>query len=119
MRVVAGRPRHDAAARSRRLLHANTQSLGAAEVLAGAVHHTVEHDRSADEASVTARMVWASLHTAAFPWTDQQLIDAANTLAALTADWQWAGSLHLTWPDRLTSPVPDAPGLRRGRRGRA
>lgn len=38
MRVARGRPRHDAAARSARLLSENSRSLSTAEMLAGAMH---------------------------------------------------------------------------------
>jgi hypothetical protein len=43
-RVVSGRRlRHDAADRSRRLLAANKRELTQAEVIAGIIHHGVEH----------------------------------------------------------------------------
>jgi hypothetical protein len=47
MRVVSGKPRHDAGARSKRLLDANKRGLSMAEVLAGAMHDAAEHDAGA------------------------------------------------------------------------
>jgi hypothetical protein len=117
MRVVGGRPRHDAAARSKRLLDANKRGLGMAEVLAGAVHDAVEH--GTDDAPTAARRVWRSFGTGPFPWTDQQITDAVHTLAELTEAWHSGGRLETTWPDRLSEPVPaPATGVRRGRHGR-
>ena len=42
MTVVSGKPRHDAAVRSKRLLDANSKALTRAEVMAGVVHDAVE-----------------------------------------------------------------------------
>lgn len=117
MRVVGGRPRHDAADRSRRVLAANKAALGMAEVMAGAVHEAVEHGRPA-AAAVEVRRVWASLGTGPFPWTDQQVTDATRCLSQWAADFHRDGVVHVDWPDSLTDPVPVRSGGRRGRRGR-
>lgn len=114
MRVLAGRERHDAGDRSSRLLAANKSELGVAEVLAGVVHDAVEDGRVAT-ALADARRVWGVLRAEPFPWTESQLTAAIEQLTRLAADYDRDGLVHLDWPDRLTSPVPER---RRGRRGR-
>lgn len=117
MRVLAGRERHDAADRSTRLLAANKSALGVAEVLAGVVHDAVEDGRAAT-ALADARRVWGILSAEPFPWTESQLTAAIEQLTRLSADYDRDGLVHLDWPDGLTSPVPQRPERRRGRRGR-
>jgi len=118
MRVIGGKPRHDAADRSRRLLAANKRPLGIAEVLAGFVHDTVEHG-SEEPVIARARAGWGMFSTGEFPWSGVQLSAAVRLLAGLTAEFeQSGGALDFTWPDRLTSPVPSPSVPRRGRRGR-
>jgi hypothetical protein len=118
MRVVDGRPRHDAAVRSRRVLAANKRELGLAEVMAGAVHDAVEHGR-AQEAPVEARRIWASLGTGPFPWTDQQVTDATRSLMEWAADYRRDGTVSVQWPDGLSSSsAPIRAGAGRGRQGR-
>ncbi len=117
MRVVAGRrPRHDAAGRSRRLLAANKRELGVAELLSGIVHHGVEHGT---DPLTPAKDAWRSLLPVPFRWTDDEFRTAVTDLTALADDYSRGGALELTWPARLTSPVPAArPAHPRGRRGR-
>ena len=117
MRVVTGTPRHDAADRSKRLLKANKRWLGLAEVMAGIVHDAVEHDDRRN-VCVRARSIWASFNADPFPWTDDDVADAVARLAELTAILEHDHTVQVTWPDSLTNPVPDAPGVKRGRRGR-
>ena len=117
MRVVTGRPRHDAAERSRRLLAANTSTLGIAEVLAAVVHHAVEHD----DASVVldrARRSWGVFSAAPLPWTTPDLTVAITRLTCLADAFGRTGTLDVQWPDPLTSPMPEPTAIRRGRRGR-
>ena len=116
MRVVAGRPRHDAAERSKRLLAANKQSLGVAEILAGVVHDAVEHDETAT--MERARRSWGVFSTEPLPWSGQQVAAAVAALRELGVEFEATGKVVLTWPDRLTSPMPAMAGTRRGRRGR-
>ena len=115
MRVVSGRPRHDAAERSKRLLAANKRPLGTAELLAGVVHDAVEHGATPYE---RARRSWGVLSTDPFPWTDQELDAAVAVLAELSVEFEATGKVSFTWPDRLVSRVPVPAGARRGRRGR-
>jgi hypothetical protein len=118
MRVVAGKPRHDAAERSRRLLAANKRPLGVAEVLAGAVHDAVEH-HALDGVLDHCRRSWGIFSTDPFPWTDAQITAAVERLTALADDFEQLGKIRFTWPDALISPVPPAvPTHKRGRRGR-
>lgn len=108
MRVVAGRPRHDARARSKRILDANRRALTAAEILAGTLHHAVEHpDRMCAVEAV--RRGWGSLRPEPFPWTDSQVTAAAGALREQAARWDAVGPadvLELQWPRRLVAPVP-------------
>lgn len=115
MRVLTGHPRHDAADRSRRLLAANKHELGIAELMAGAVHHAVEE--AADPAP-EAHRAWTILTADPFPWPDDHLHVAVETLTALVADYKRDGVVRLDWPDCLTSPVPPTRVHPRGRRGR-
>src|SRR6185436_8690741 len=59
MRVVGGKPRHDAAARSKRLLDAHRQTLGMAELLAGVVHRAIE-DGTPEQTTMLVRGAWQS-----------------------------------------------------------
>jgi hypothetical protein len=115
VRVLTGRPRHDAAERSRRLLTANKHELGMAELMAGAVHHAAEH---ATDPAPEARRAWASLTPDPFPWPDDRLREALKALIAESAAYHRDGVVHLDWPDRLTSPMPSTEAHPRGRRGR-
>ncbi len=108
MRVVSGNPRHDAAVRSRRLLAANRSTLGMAEVIAGVVHDAAERN-APGPAPANARRAWAIFTSDPFPWPDEDIITAITTLASLTVDGEVTGTLSFTWPDALTSPVPDIP----------
>jgi hypothetical protein len=117
MSVVEGRPRHDAADRSRRLLDGNKATLGLAELMADVVARAVRDD-AARRAPAEARRIWATFHTGPYPWDDRQVAGAVDDLAALTGEFRRAGTVQVTWPDRLTSPVPGRPGVKRGRRGR-
>ncbi|MCU7727020.1 hypothetical protein ODJ79_25105 [Actinoplanes sp. KI2] len=116
MRVVSGRPRHDAAERSKRLLAANKRSLGIAEILAGVVHDAVEHD--ATSTMERLRRSWGVFSTEPLPWSAEEVAAAVAMLGELAVDFEATGKVVFTWPDRLTSPMPATVGTRRGRRGR-
>ncbi|BCJ40265.1 hypothetical protein GCM10010168_31230 [Actinoplanes ianthinogenes] len=118
MRVVGGKPRHDAAARSKRLLDAHRETLSLAELLAGVVHRAVE-DGSTEKTPAMVRDAWQSMGTGPFPWTDEHVEDAVRILTELTGEWEAQGTVRVTWPDHLTAPLPEQPGIKRGRRGRA
>jgi hypothetical protein len=117
MRVVQGRPRHDAAERSKRLLRGNRRALGLAEIMAGVVHDAVEHG-TADEVAAAARRAWVSVSADPFPWPDRQLRQAVQQLTALTAEFLHSGQVEVGWPETLSDPVPSGPGIKHGRRGR-
>jgi hypothetical protein len=117
MRVVRGRPRHDAAERSKRLLHGNRRALGLAEVMAGVVHDAVERS-TGDGVAALARRAWSSASADPFPWTDRHLVEAVEQLTALTAEYLRTGEVEVSWPDTSSAAVPSRPGVRRGRRGR-
>ncbi|WP_229072598.1 hypothetical protein [Actinoplanes sp. DH11] len=117
MRLVSGRPRHDAAQRSRLLLDAHKRDLTMAEVVAGVVHRAVEQD---DTYRVPAlvREAWVSYDGSGCPWSEEQAAAAADALTAMAVEWEAHGSLRAVWPDDLVAPMPEPHGVRRGRRGR-
>jgi hypothetical protein len=117
MTVVSGKPRHDAAARSKRLLDANSEALTRAEVMAGVAHDAAEHPTGGSPAE-KGRIDWGIVHPEPFPWSDEQIVGAVETLKAVAAQWEAEGRLGFRWPDRLTSAVPDWAGVKRGRSGR-
>ena len=108
MRIVEGRPRHDAAARSARILRANSRDITVAEVMAGAVHDAVEYGSATDPVA-RAREGWGVVEARPFPWIDADFAHAVDTLSSLARRWEVMGAdgaLELTWPDRLIEPVP-------------
>lgn len=116
MRVVTGRPRHDAAARSKRILTANGRALTLAELLAGVLHRAVEGQDDLP-ATESARRHWGMVREDPFPWTDEQVTAAVDTLRDLARRWAALGpaeSLEFRWPDRLVEPVPPARSRHRG-----
>jgi hypothetical protein len=117
MRVMSGRPRHDAAARSKRILDACKQSLGLAELLAGMVHHAVETGIP-EQAPALVRKAWGALEPGDPPWPDDRVTEAVRLLTELAADFEAQGSVRAVWPDHLVADVPAPRGVRRGRRGR-
>ena len=117
MRVLRGRPRHDAAQRSKRLLDANKRTLTLAEVVAGLVHRAVEEDRTADVCR-QVRHAWDAVGDGPFPWADEPVRAAADALDELLVEWESRGTVRAVWPERLTAPAPEPHGVRRGRRGR-
>jgi hypothetical protein len=117
MRVVGGRPRHDAAARSKRILRANARALTTAEVMAGVVHDAVEYGPGSDP-HTKGRVDWAIVHPEPFPWSADRIDEAVRHLTDLAGELERTGAVAVLWPDRLTSPVPAEPHIRRGRHGR-
>lgn len=108
MRVVSGRQRRDPVERSRRVLNQNKRALTTAEVMAGVLHREVNGESAADPAA-QARHDWGIVNQGPFPWTDEQILSAIETLRELAAAWERLGpaeSLGFSWPDRLISAVP-------------
>jgi hypothetical protein len=117
MRLISGKPRHDAAQRSRQLLDEHKRMLTTAELLAGVVHRAVESDE-AERAPALVREAWVSFDGTDFPWTDAQVSDAVTALLELAVEWEAHGAVRATWPDDLVAPMPVPHGVKRGRRGR-
>jgi hypothetical protein len=110
--VIGGRPRHDAAARSVRILRANGPAIGVAEVLSGLVHRAVESDRSVTMRD--AREAWGVCSADPFPWAETDLTLATACLRALADEWNQlvpGEQLALGWPRRLISAIPPAPRI--------
>lgn len=100
MRVTEGRPRHDAKARSAKILRAAKQSIGVAEVMAGAIHEAVE--RRLPAPFTLAREGWGTLAQDPFPWTGADITRATDTLRELDGQWQASPNpLEFSWPDSL------------------
>lgn len=111
MRVLDGRPRHDAAARSRRILRANAKRITVAEVMAGVVHRAVESGRDGVPLG-EARRAWGSVSEEPFPWTAEEVARTTGALRALARQFASLApgeSMEFDWPDRLIAPVPAAP----------
>jgi hypothetical protein len=110
MTVLEGKPRHDAAARSERLLKANSSSLGDAELLAGVIHHSVEKESEQSPWEWFQR-TWASRHAEPLPWTLDDVTAAQDLLRELERKWRKHGreGVELEFPKELVSEVPLAP----------
>jgi hypothetical protein len=115
MRLLSGKPRYDAADRSKRLLDANKRTLGLAELIADVVHRAVE-EGDTTKVPVLARDAWAVLDSGAFPWTDEQVNEAVRDLLDLAEEWDAQGAVRVTWPERLVADVPAPKNTKRGRR---
>lgn len=135
MRVVSGRTRHDADARSRRILAANSRTLTLAEVVAGTLHHLVEHwdvehwdvehrdveHRDRDDSSQVVpivRRAWGSISQDPFPYPPPRVIAALDMLREQADRWTALADgemLDFRWPDALTAPVPPVNARRRRR----
>lgn len=108
MRAVAGRPRHDATARSASIIKANARSLTLAELLSGIVHDHVEGTLTRPLPK-TLREAWGSLEQRPFPYSDSIVASTADTLRTLAERWSRLTpeeGLEFTWPPRLTAPIP-------------
>lgn len=108
MRVIAGKPRHDAKARSERVMKAYGGSITTAEVMAGVLHHTVEL-RLPGTPMAKAIEDWGIVEQRPFPWSEADLTRATDVLRAIASQWESVpvdGELDFLWPDSLTHPVP-------------
>jgi hypothetical protein len=115
MRVVTGRPRHDAKARSASIIKANARSITLAELLSGIVHDSVEGSLTRPLPK-TLREAWGSLEQRPFPYPDAIVASTANTLRTLAERWSRLApegleegpeeGLEFAWPPRLTAPIP-------------
>ncbi|HVW42493.1 MAG TPA: hypothetical protein VHC18_14185 [Amycolatopsis sp.] len=104
VRVVEGRLRHDARARGERIVSANARGIARAEIMAGALHHAVEHHHPV----TGARAAWGSVEESEFPYRETDLARAAAELTRLAGAWSRldAGAgLEFEWPERLTATV--------------
>ncbi|GIG67841.1 hypothetical protein [Phytomonospora endophytica] len=120
MSVVSGSPRHDAAARSERILKAHGHALSVAEALAGVVHEFAESGDPADP-TAAAREAWGVVEQERFPYEDGGVGRAVETLRELAADWALllpGRSIELNWPAGLVAEVPAAPQHREARSSR-
>jgi hypothetical protein len=104
MRQTAGKKRHDAKDRSRRILKA-PNSIGISEAISGVIHQAVEHDRTTPYAEV--REMWGVTHTDPCPYRDQDLDRVTETLRELGRRWQAnPGPLDFPWPTKLQASPP-------------
>nr|WSY56955.1 hypothetical protein OG999_46970 [Streptomyces sp. NBC_00886] len=108
MRVLDGSPRHDASARSSRIIKANARSITVAEVLSGILHDMIE-DSPTVPLFTRAREAWGIVEEKPFPYDEATLATAAETLGVLSERWSHLRpeeGLEFTWPPVLTAPVP-------------
>ena len=100
MRVLEGKPRRDAKARSERVLKAAKRSIGLAESLSGVLHKAVEHGRALRFSE--AREAWGVLEQEPFPYTEREIRLTSEKLHELAQVWQTrAEPLEFSWPERL------------------
>jgi hypothetical protein len=110
MTVVSGRPRHDAKARSDRVMKAYGRAITTAELLAGTVHRAVESGQYDDLYGQLVR-AWGSLETQPFPWTSKTVRATRETMREYDQRWQLVkvgDTMDFQWPDSLVRPVPPA-----------
>jgi hypothetical protein len=110
MRVVSGSPRHDATARSARIIKANARALTLAEVLNGIVHDAAEGSLTRPLVK-TLREAWGSMEECPFPYSDATLTATVDLLKTLTERWRGLApgeGLDFDWPARLVAPIPAA-----------
>jgi hypothetical protein len=108
MTVVGGRPRHDARARSDRVMKAYGGSITTAELLAGTIHSAVESGQCNDLYPQLIR-AWGLLEREPFPWTAEAVRVAGETLREYDQRWQAVAVgdvMEFQWPDSLVRPVP-------------
>ena len=120
MSVVSGSPRHDAVARSERILKAHGHALTVAEALAGVVHEFAETG-SATDPTAAAREAWGVIEQEVFPYEDGRVGNAVDALRELADDWGLllpGGSIEFAWPAGLIATVPAAPQHREARASR-
>jgi hypothetical protein len=92
--VLAGRRRHDGAARSQAIRRAHAADLGLAEILVGAVQHGV----ASGDAAGHVRRAWASAQEAPCPFPASRCEGAADELRLLSAELAETGQLSVVWP---------------------
>jgi hypothetical protein len=109
VKVVSGRTKHDAAARSKRILDANKHALTRAEIMAGVLHAAVEGTATRSPGPA-ARHDWGIVSQDPFPWTDAQVNAAVEVLREVMRAWERDNTVDFFWPDRLVKPVPAAAG---------
>jgi len=99
MQQTGGKKRHDARARSARLLKA-PNSIGISEAITSAIHEAVEKDRVTPYAGV--REMWGVTQSDPFPYPDADVERATETLRELSRRWQTNSEpLVFPWPKRL------------------
>lgn|GEM_PF-711142 len=106
MRVISGRPRHDAAARSEAILAANQRHILLAELVAGTVHRAVDDEDQAVEAAL--RAAWRGVGTGEPPFDPAGGHVAVRRLRELRDRWRElppGGELPLDW-DVPAEPAP-------------
>jgi hypothetical protein len=105
MSVAEGKPKRTAKNHSDTVLTSAGRSLSLAEVMAGAIHHFVEHREPVSVAM--ARSAWGSIAESPFPWQDKEVVTAYKTLQALDAEWASSTDpLVFEWPERLRADRP-------------
>jgi hypothetical protein len=100
LQVLAGKRRHDDAARSAEIRRANADELSLAEVLVGAVHRSLELNNAA--ASREIERAWSSVRATPCPFPPDRRIAAVTELRRLGrrfGELDANGTLPLEWPD--------------------
>ena len=99
MQQTGGKKRHDAKARSARILRA-PNSIGMSESLTSVIHEAVEKDRPTPYALV--RETWGVTRPDPCPYLDADLDRATETLREMSRRWQASlDPLVFPWPKGL------------------
>jgi hypothetical protein len=103
VRVIEGKLRHDAAARSRALLKANADGLLLGEVIGGPCYRAVECGLDLETAHKDLIRTWGSIRTSPMPYSRQTLKTAIDAFAGARETWKSltvGEELSLTWSFR-------------------
>ncbi|GHJ40455.1 hypothetical protein [Streptomyces sp. TS71-3] len=108
MRVLTGSQRHDAAARSTRIIKANARSITVAEALSGVLHRAAEGTLTRP-LYASVREAWGSVEERPFPYTEATITETAKILTAQAESWAALSpgeDLTFRWPPALTAQLP-------------
>ena len=104
MEQTAGKKRHDAKARSQKILKA-PNSIGISEALSSVIHGAVEKDLPAPYAEL--REMWGVSRADPCPYLDEEISRATETLRELRQLWEASSNpLVFPWPKSFISKVP-------------
>jgi hypothetical protein len=112
MAVVGGRPRYDAASRSRAVLRRNAVELGLAECVSGVVHEAIESQLPVSVGYRRLQEAWGVQRSGVCAYQPADFQRALDVLGGLGARWRSLRTgevLALKWDFPVRVPTPDRP----------